>query len=257
MNTCLRFALLLFCGLAGCALQAAELHVAVASNFAAPFEALRDEFERNSEHRLLVSLGSTGQLYAQIRHGAPFDVLLAADTATPAELTHNGQGVPGSGLTYAIGRLVLWSREPHLVDSEAALLSPSLSRLALANPRLAPYGAAALQTLQSLGLSEVLSPTFIQGQNISQAYQFVATGNAPMGFVALSQVIDPAAHASDKLPTLAEGSGWIVPTPLHEPIRQDAIVLTHGADHPATPAFMRYLQSPAARDIIAAYGYDF
>ncbi len=193
--------------------------------------------------------GSTGKFYAQIKHGAPFEVLFAADDETPARLEREGEGVAGSRFTYAIGKLVLWSTQPGLVDDQGEVLrSGAFERIALADPKLAPYGAAALQTLNALGLADALARKFVQGENIGQTYQFVATRNAPLGFVALSQVFADG--------RVTEGSAWIVPQTLYAPIRQDALILARGKDNAAAAELMRYLQGDAAQAIIRAYGYE-
>ncbi|MBN8443658.1 MAG: molybdate ABC transporter substrate-binding protein [Thauera sp.] len=231
-------------------LQAAELSVAVAANFTAPMQKIAAAFEQETGHKLALSFGSTGKFYAQIRNGAPFEVLFAADDETPARLEREGDGVKGTRFTYAIGKLVLWSKQPGLVDDKGEVLrSGSFERIALADPKLAPYGAAAMQTLNKLGLAEALSSKFVQGENIGQTYQFVATQNAPLGFVALSQVFADG--------RLTAGSAWLVPETLHEPIRQDALILARGKDNPAAPALMRYLQGDAAKAVIRSYGYGF
>ena len=230
--------------------HAAEVSVAVAANFTAPMQRIAAAFERDTGHKAVLSFGSTGKFYAQIRNGAPFEVLLAADDTTPAKLEDEGMGVAGTRFTYAIGKLVLWSLDPKRVDAEGAVLrTGDFDQLALADPRLAPYGAAAIETLTHLNLLEPLRPRFVQGENISQAYQFVATGNAPLGFVALSQVFVDG--------KLREGSGWIVPDNLHKPIRQDAIIVTTGKDNAAARALTDYLRGDTAREIIRAYGYGF
>lgn len=228
--------------------QAAEVSVAVAANFTAPMQKIAARFEADTGHKAVLAFGSTGKFYAQIRNGAPFDVLLAADDDTPARLEQEGRG--GSRATYAIGRLVLWSKQPGLVDEQGEVLkSGKVERLALADPRLAPYGAAAIEALGKLGLLDILRPGFVQGENIAQTYQFVATGNAPLGFVALSQV-----WADGRL---KEGSAWLVPGRLHNPIRQDLILLHKGKDNAAAGALLQYLRGDTARAIIQAYGYEF
>jgi len=228
---------------------AGEVHVAVAANFAAPMEKIAVEFARDTGNRVLVSSGGTGKLYAQIKNGAPFHVLLSADDETPARLEREGLGVSGSRVTYAIGRLVLWSRQPALVDDQGDVLRTNkFERLALADPKLAPYGAAAVEVLNGLGLMSALAPKFVQGENIAQTYQFVATGNAELGFVALSQVF-----ADGKI---TQGSAWTVPASLHAPIRQDAVVLGSGKDKAAASALMAYLRNDKARAIIRSFGYD-
>lgn len=228
--------------------QAAEALVAVASNFTAPMQKLAPLFERASGHTLKLSFGSTGKFYAQIVHGAPFDVLLAADDATPARLEREGMG--SAPFTYALGRLVLWSSQAGRVDENGnALGHPSHARLAIADPKLAPYGAAAIQTLDRLGYLATWRPRLVVGENISQAYQFVATGNASMGFVAMSQVF-----ADNRLQS---GSAWVVPQALYSPIRQDAILLTRGAHNAAAVALMHFLRGDIARAVIRDYGYTF
>lgn len=232
---------------------AAGVRVAVAANFGAPMQALAQAFEQASGQRVTVAVGSTGSLYAQIRHGAPFEVLLAADDETPERLEREGLAVPGSRRHYATGRLVLWSAQPDAVDARAEVLrrAPAAgTRLAIANPKLAPYGRAALQTLQRLGLAPIWQPHLVQGENIAQVHQFVASGNAAMGFVALSQV----PMRPDGQP--ATGSAWLVPAALHDPIRQDAVLLKAGQDNPSARALMAFLQTDAAARIIRGYGYD-
>ncbi|MCZ8250927.1 MAG: molybdate ABC transporter substrate-binding protein [Hylemonella sp.] len=232
---------------AGAAAQAAEVQVAVAANFTAPMQKIAPLFEADTGHKAVLAFGSTGRFYAQIKNGAPFDVLLAADDETPARLEREGQGV--SRFTYAIGKLVLWSRQPALVDDQGEVLKRGrFDKIALADPKLAPYGAAAIETLTKLGVIETLRPKFVQGENIAQTYQFVATENAPLGFVALSQVwVDGK---------LKEGSAWRVPGTLYSPIRQDAILLNKGKDNAAATALLQYLRGAKARAIIQAYGYE-
>ena len=230
------------------------LHVAVAANFALPAQKIAAAFERESGQRVSLALGSTGKFYAQIRHGAPFAVLLAADSETPARLVREGLALGESQFTYAVGQLVLWSAQPGLVDAQGEVLLRMArgqlpGKLALADPRLAPYGAAAQQALAHLGLTEALRPQVVLGENIAQAYQFVKSGNAVLGLVALSQVMDDG--------RIASGSAWRVPAHLHAPIRQDAVLLQAGALQPAARAFLQYLRSDAARAVIAAHGYTF
>jgi molybdate transport system substrate-binding protein len=227
---------------------AAEVQVAVAANFAAPLAKIAEGYTAATGHVLKASAGSTGRFFSQIVAGAPFDVLLAADDETPKKLLAAGHGVPGSHYTYAIGRLVLWSATPGLVDGEGAVLaSPRWRHLAVADPKLAPYGAAAMEVLRARGLAQSLAGRIVTGETIAQAYQFVATGNAELGFVALSQVVQPG-----KPP---QGSMWRVPAALHTEIRQDALLLKAGAANPAATALMDYLKTPAARALIQAYGY--
>lgn len=240
--------LLLSLGLLSAA-GAAEVNVAVAANFTVPMQKIAAAFERDTGHKAILSFGSTGKLYAQIQHGAPFQVLLSADDETPARLERENAAVAGTRMTYAIGRLVLWSREPGFVDEQAAILKTNRFRhLALADPKLAPYGAAAIEVLNRLGLTATLTPRFVTGQNIAQAHQFVAAGNAEIGFVALSQVF-----ADDKL---SHGSGWIVPTRLHSPLRQEAVLLTRGKGNEAATALLAYLRGDKARALIRSHGYD-
>ena len=229
--------------------QAAEVSVAVASNFTAPMRKIAEAFERETGHRAVLSSGSTGGFHVQISNGAPFQVLLAADEETPLKVERGGLGVEGSRFTYAIGKLVLWSRQPGFVDDKGDVLRRGkFEHIAIANPKLAPYGAAAVETLTRLGLLKDVQPRLVQGENIAQTYQFVATGNVPLGFVAMSQVI-----ADGKI---SRGSAWIVPAEFHTPIRQDAILLAKGKDAPAAIALMRFLRSDKARALIRSFGYD-
>lgn len=231
------------------AARAAEVKVAVAANFTAPMQKIAAAFAQDTGHQAKLTFGATGKFYAQIKNGAPFELLLSADDETPALLERESQAVAGTRFTYAIGRLVLWSRQPGFVDDAGTVLrNGTFKHLALANPKLAPYGAAAVEVLNGLGLAATLSPKFVQGENIAQTYQFAATGNAELGFVALSQV-----WADGRL---KEGSAWVVPVRLHTPMRQDAIVLKPGQDQPAATALMNYLRGEKARAIIRSFGYD-
>lgn len=229
--------------------RAAETLVAVAANFAEAVEELAPIFEARTGHTLKATTGSTGKLYAQIVAGAPFQILLSADAATPERLEAEGMAVAGTRFTYAFGRLTLWSSDPARImdDGKAALTAADLRHLAIANPDLAPYGMAARETLQSLGLWEEMQSKIVMGQNIGQTHSLVATGNAQLGFVALSAVMSPRAEAG--------GSQWKVPQALYSPIRQDAILLNPGAENEAARAFLAFLSSPEARVIIARYGY--
>jgi molybdate transport system substrate-binding protein len=232
------------------AVHAAEVHVAVAANFSAPMNEIAASFEAGSGHKAKLSFGSTGKFYAQIKNGAPFDVLLSADDETPAKLVQESAAVAGSRFTYAIGSLVLWSSKPGLVDAGADVLRQGrYNKLALANPKTAPYGRAAIEALTKLGLLSAAEPRFVQGENIAQTFQFVSSGNADLGFVALSQVM--------KNGQVQQGSAWIVPADLHEPIRQDAVLLAHGKDNAAAQALLDHLKSDAARKVIRSYGYAF
>ena len=231
------------------ATQGADVTVAVAANFAAPMKRIAQAFERATGHRVVAAYASTGKLYAQIVQGAPFQVLLAADAKTPERLQAEGRAVAGSRFTYAIGRLALWSRDAGVVDAQGEVLrSDRVSRLAIADPKLAPYGAAAMQVLQRLGLQAALAPRLVTGESIAQAWQFTATGNAPLGFVALSQVMQDG--------TLTQGSAWVVPADLHDAIRQDAVLLQAGKDHEAAKALLRFLRSDEARRLIRDFGYE-
>jgi len=228
---------------------AGEVQVAVAANFTAPMQAIARQFEQDTGHKAVAALGATGQFYAQIKNGAPFDVFLAADDVRPARLEAERQTVPGSRFTYATGSLALWSAQPGYVDGQGAVLKQNAFRhLAIANPKAAPYGLAATQVLDKLGLAAAVKPKIVQGQSIAQTQQFVASGNAELGFVALSQVYKDG--------QLSAGSAWLVPGELHDPIKQDAVILAKGKDNPAAQAFVDYLKSPKAAAIIKSYGYQ-
>lgn len=229
--------------------SADEVNVAVAANFTAPIQALAKGFEHDTGHTLIAAYGATGQFYAQINNGAPFDVFLAADDTTPTKLDQEKATVPGSRFTYAIGTLAIWSPTPGYVDAEGKVLERGdFKHLAIANPKTAPYGLAATEVLDKLGLTQATLDKRVEGQNITQAYQFVSTGNAELGFVALSQIYKDGA--------LQKGSAWVVPAELHTPIRQDAVILKKGQDNPAARAFMDYLKGPKAAEVIKSYGYD-
>jgi molybdate transport system substrate-binding protein len=243
-----RWPLLALAALAG-TLHAAEAQVAVAANFAEPIKAIAAVLEKTTGHTLKISVGATGGLYAQIRNGAPFDVLLSADTKTPAQLESDGLAQPGSRFTYATGKLVLWSADPARVDAKGAVLKGERFRkLAIANPKTAPYGAAAVEAMNQLGLSAALTPRLVQGESIGQTYNFVHTGNAEIGFVAMSQVLEGG--------RLKSGSMWVVPQNLYAPIRQDAVLLKRAANNEAARALMRLLKGPNIKDLIRSYGYD-
>lgn len=229
--------------------QAAEVNVAVAANFTAPMKAIAYAFEQDTGHKAVLSFGSTGKFYAQIKNGAPFHVLLAADDETPERLEKEGLAVSGSRLTYAIGRLVLWSRQPGWVDDQGDVLRKGdFDRLAIADPKVAPYGAAAVETMTHLGLLPALQSRWVQGESIAQTYQFIATGNAALGFVALSQVMSNG--------RLTTGSAWLVPARMHAPLRHDAALLVRGRGNPAAAALLAYLNSAKARAIVQAFGYE-
>ncbi|ANY63286.1 molybdate ABC transporter substrate-binding protein [Comamonas aquatica] len=245
----LRRSLILTALLAGAA-HADTVSVAVAANFTAPMQKIAAEFAKDTGHKAELSFGATGKFYAQISNGAPFGILLAADDTTPAKIAREGKGVADSRFTYAAGKLVLWSKQDGYVDAQGAVLKTGkFQHVAIANPKLAPYGLAAEQTLTQLGLLEQIKPKFVQGENISQTYQFAATGNAELGFVALSQVMEDG--------EIKSGSAWLVPSSMHEPIRQDAIVLNTAKDNAAAKALMDYLRGDKARAIITSYGYAF
>lgn len=235
--------------LAGAA-QAETISVAVASNFTAPMQKIAAEFAKDTGHKAELSFGATGKFYAQINNGAPFGVLLAADDTTPAKIANEGKGVADSRFTYAIGKLVLWSKQDGYVDANGEVLKTGkFQHVAIANPKLAPYGLAAEQTLTKLNVLDSIKPKFVQGENIGQTYQFAATGNAELGFVALSQVMEDG--------KIKSGSAWVVPADMHEPIRQDAIILNNAKDNVAAKALMDYLKGDKARAIITSYGYAF
>jgi molybdate transport system substrate-binding protein len=205
-------------------------------------------FQKDTGHTMKLSFGATGAIYAQIKNGAPFDVFLSADQSTAQKLALEGMAVPNSRFTYATGQLALWSKQKDLVDDKGQILkSNSIQRIAVANPKLAPYGAAALETITRLGLLNELQPKLVQGDNISQTYQFVFTQNAPIGFVALSQIYADG--------SITSGSAWIVPSHLYKPIDQDAILLQKGVNNAAAKALMLYLKGDKARQIIKSYGY--
>ena len=226
---------------------AAQVQVGVASNFATPMQDIASRFELDTGHQARLAFGATGKFYAQIRNGAPFEVLLSADDTTTARLEAEGSAVPGSRFTYAIGRLVLWSSVPEKVKGPEALRSDDYRHLALANPKTAPYGAAAQATLRRLDLADSLRGRLVLGENIAQTHQFVASGNAQLGFIALAQVTKDG--------RIATGSGWVVPLDYHPPIRQEAVLLEKGRDNPAAVALMEYLARPEVRELIRSYGY--
>ena len=222
---------------------------AISANFAETAEALLPLFHDATGHDLTLTTGSTGKLHAQIAAGAPFDILLSADAQTPAALIAQGHAVAGSAFTYATGRLTLWSADPDRIgaDGRAALTDPGLRFVAIANPDLAPYGVAARETLQHLALWETLQPRIVMGQNIGQTTSMVASGAAEVGLIALSAGLSPRAKT--------KGSRWDVPEDHHAPIRQNAVLLAHGADNAAARAFLDFLRGPQATEVIARFGY--
>jgi molybdate transport system substrate-binding protein len=228
--------------------HAETVQVAVAANFGGAMEAIAKDFEQDTGHKVVITTGATGKFYAQIKNGAPFDALLSADESTPKKLEEEGFVVPRSRFTYAIGRLVLWSAKHHFVDAEGAVLKTGgFEHLSIANPKTAPYGAAAMEVLKAKGLESQLAPKLVQGESIAQAHQFVVSGNAELGFVALSQVY--------KNGQLTSGSAWFIPDGDYKPIRQDAGLLKKGESNAAAQALLAYLKSPKALDIMASLGY--
>ena len=232
------------------AAQADEVQVAVAANFSAPAQKIAAAFEHDTGNTVKLSFGATGKFYAQIEAGAPFDVLVAADQATPEKLVAEGKGIAETHRTYAIGKLVLWSADPALVDAAGAVLKTDrFKHLSVADAKLAPYGEAAKETLAALKLTDAVQSRIVTAENIGQAYQFIATGNAELGFVALGQVQPPDG-------TKAPGSMWLVPESLYTPLKQDVVVVAATKVKPAATAFVEYLASDKARAVIKAYGYS-
>ena len=229
------------------AVHADEVQVAVAANFTAPFKEIAAAFEKETGHKVLSSFGSTGKFYAQIKNGAPFEILLAADGETPKKLIGASAAVAGTQFTYAVGKLVLWSAKPAIVDPAGEVLKRAdFEHIAIANPKLAPYGAAAVQAMKKLGVYDQLSDKLVTAESIAQTYQFVNTGNSLLGFVAMSQVLKDGQVA---------GSSWVVPPELYDTIQQDAVVLSKGKDKAGVIALMSYLQGDKARAVIRSFGY--
>ncbi len=234
--------------LLACAARADEVTVAVAANFAGPLARIAEGFAAATGHTLKISSGATGRFYTQIVAGAPFEVLIAADDETPRRLIAEGHAVAGSNFTYAIGKLVLWSAQPGYVDDQGAVLAAGkFAHLAIANPKIAPYGAAGVEVIKARGLADAIGPKLVTAESIAQAQQFVATGNAELGFVALSQVVVPGKPVV--------GSYWLVPAALYGEIRQDAVLLKVGDRKPGAAALLAYLKSAPARSVIQSYGY--
>jgi molybdate transport system substrate-binding protein len=233
--------------------KAEEVTVAVAANFTAPMQKIAQAFEQDTGHKAKLVFGSTGKFYAQIKNGAPFSVLLSADDETPARLEKEGFAVAGTRVTYAIGRLALWSKNPSLVDNKGQVLlsnttdKNSFKKLAIADPKLAPYGAAAIEVIERLGASAKVIPKLVQGDSIGQAFQFVMTENAELGFVALSQISMDG--------RITQGSTWVVPQNLYTPLKQDTVLLPLGKDNAAALALMKYIRTDRAQTIIRTYGY--
>ena len=225
---------------------AADTQVAVAANFTEPAKEIATAFKAATGHTAILSFGSSGQFYAQMARGAPFEVFLSADADRPKKAEQDGLGVAGTRFTYAVGRLVLYSKTPGLVDPAGAVLKTAkFQKLAIADPVAAPYGVAAIATMNKLGVYNALKPKIVTGTSITQAYQFVDTGAAELGFVAYSQVIN-----------VPGGSRWLAPATDHAPIDQQAILLYTGQNNPAAKAFLSFLKTPAAITIIKKYGYE-
>ncbi|MCA5969771.1 MULTISPECIES: molybdate ABC transporter substrate-binding protein [Pseudomonas] len=249
LRAILKFSVLAFAASAAAYASADEVQVAVAANFTAPIQAIATDFEKDTGHKLVAAFGATGQIYTQIKNGAPFEVFLSADDTTPAKLEQEGDTVKGSRFTYAVGTLALWSAKDGYVDSKGQVLKANqYQHLSIANPKTAPYGLAATQVLSKLDLTEATKAKIVEGQSITQAYQFVSTGNAELGFVALSQIYKDG--------KLTSGSAWIVPDDLHDPIKQDAVILNKGKDSAAAKALVEYLKGPKAAAIIKSFGYQ-
>lgn len=229
--------------------QAGEVMVAVAANFSVPMQKISEIFEKETGHKVLLSFGSTGGFYAQIKNGAPYQVLFSADNETVEKLIVEGYAIDQTQFTYAIGRLALWSAKSNFVDESGEILKENnFKKIAIANPKLAPYGQAAIQTLVSLKLKETLEQKFIVGENITQTFQFVLTQSVDLGFIALSQVYQDG--------KIAKGSAWMVPAKLHDPILQDAVVLKAGKDSEVAKSLLRFVKTDRIRSLIKSYGYS-
>lgn len=249
MQSSFNHLLILIAALAFAASSHAEtVRIAVAANFTAPAKALASIFAKTTGHEAKLSFGATGAFYTQIKNGAPFDVFLAADDERPARLEKEGDTVSGSRFTYAIGQLALWSAKEGMVDNQGAVLKGGqFNKLAIANPKLAPYGTAAMETVDKLGLTASIEPKLVTGESIGQTYNFIATGNAELGFVALAQVLDGG--------KLKSGSVWVVPEQFHAPIVQDAVLLKRASGNPAANAWMNLMRAPQTKELIRTYGY--
>lgn len=224
--------------------ESANTNVAVAANFTQPAKEIAQLFELKTGHKAILSFGATGQFYTQITQAAPFQVFLSADDTTPKKLVAEKLAVSDSLFTYAIGKIVLFSKNAELVTGDQTLRDAQFKKMAIANPTTAPYGAAAIEAMKALGVHEALADKIVQGSNISQTFQFVDTGNAEIGFIALSQVIERPG-----------GSRWVVPANLYTPIRQDAVLLTSGAGNEAARAFITFLKGAEATAVIEKFGY--
>ena len=248
LNLSTKLILSLLGALLAAQVYAAEVKVAVAANFAKPLEEITVQFEKDTGHKVLATPGATGKFYAQIINGAPFEVLISADDETPRKLAREAKAIAETQFTYAIGTLALWSPDTNLVDHGGGVLKTDKFKfLAIANAKVAPYGQAAVQTMLKLGVLTKLEPRVVQGENIAQTYQFVTSGNAQLGFVALSQITENG--------KLKSGSAWSVPQEFHDQIKQDAILLNNGKDSMAAKALLEFLKSDKAKKIIASYGY--
>ena len=249
----LRLTLTLVGAMFGALAHAGDVMVAVAANFTAPMQKIAQAFEQDTGHKAHLAFGATGKFYAQIKNGAPFALLLAADAETPARLEKEGLAVAGTRFTYATGRLALWSKQANLVDDKGEVLrSKSFEKLgiykiAMADPKLAPYGAAAMAVIHKMGVQTNVIPKLVQGESIGQTYQFVSTENAQLGFIALSQISFDG--------RITQGSAWVVPQSMHTPLKQDAVLLNNGKDNAAARALLKYLQSDTAKTISQSYGY--
>lgn len=242
--------LFLLASLTLCAIaaRADEVQVAVAANFIAPMEQIAAQFARDTGHKAVLSSGATGAIYTKITNGAPFGVFLSADDRTPARLAKENHADAATDFTYSIGKLVLWSADANKVDAAGRMLAAGqFKHVAIANPDTAPYGKAAVEVMTKLSLYDQIKPKLVTGENISQTFQFVSTGNADIGFVALSQVYKDG--------KITQGSAWLIPTDLYTPIRQNAILLKKGSDNAAAKALLEYLKSAPAKKIIESFGY--
>ena len=233
---------------ASVAVHAETVNIAVAANFTEPAKALAAVFQKTTGHTAQLSFGATGAFYSQIKNGAPFDVLMAADDERPQRLEKEGDTVPGSRFTYATGQLVLWSAKPGYVDDKGAVLKANqFNKLAVANPKNAPYGAAAMEALDKLGLTATVQAKLVTGESIGQTYNFIATGNAELGFVGLAEGLDAG--------KVEGGLIGLGPAELHTPIIQDAVILKRGAGNPAAKAWMDLMKTPKTKEFIRTYGY--
>ncbi|MBO1254205.1 molybdate ABC transporter substrate-binding protein [Alteromonas sp. 5E99-2] len=227
--------------------KAEQTHIAVASNFVKPMKALIKKFEQENDHTIQVSFASSGKLYSQIRNGAPYHLFFSADQEKPNQLVTDNLASADKVFTYAYGKLVLWSNDPNLIQDNETLLTDNFYKIAIANPKLAPFGVAAQQTIESLELTSQLTPKIVRAENVAQAHQFISTGNAELGFIAMGQVF-----ADNHLVT---GSVWVVPSNLYEPIQQSGVLLTAAENNVAARAFMLFLQSNEAKHIIQGFGF--